>query len=119
MPSKKNGFTLAEIIVVVVVLGILAGLAVPVYLGYLRESDRRVMETRASSLDAAKRTLVMRNPTAATTWSGGTQAGYDQLRPFLAAELPADWGVFSVGEFYVLNVADNIATPTTVADKDS
>ncbi|MBO7474414.1 MAG: type II secretion system protein [Ruminococcus sp.] len=47
--SKKNGFTLIELVVVIAIIGVLAALLVPAMLGYIKKSRR------TSDISSAKR----------------------------------------------------------------
>lgn len=49
--GSKSGFTLVELIVVIAILGILAGIAVPAYSGYIKKANEAADYTQ---LDAVK-----------------------------------------------------------------
>lgn len=51
METKTKGFTLIELVIVIAVLGILAGLAIPRYLDYLDESRKQVCVTNRAQLE--------------------------------------------------------------------
>ena len=51
--KNQKGFTLTEIMVVVVIIGILVAIAVPVYRQSTTQANRRAVEANLSKIDSA------------------------------------------------------------------
>ena len=51
--TKKEGFTLVELIVVIAILAILAGVAIPAYSGYLKKANNTADITQLSAVKTA------------------------------------------------------------------
>ena len=93
--KKNRGFTLIEILIVMVVIGILAAIAVPSYNSQLRKSSRA--QAQAVMMDIANKEVLTLQSTRAYT---ATVAD-------LGVTIPDD-----VNKFYTLWVTvDNTATP--------
>ncbi len=58
---NNKGFTLVEILAVVVILGILVGIAVPFYTGYLVNSRLETFETNEHSMETAAEDFLLIN----------------------------------------------------------
>ena len=86
--KKTEGFTLVELIVVIAILGILAGVAIPAYSGYLKKANDAAVVTEldaiATAAQAANATAgeiskitVTANGTTITVYATDFAAKYD------------------------------------------
>lgn len=70
MKIRKNqkGFTLVEVIVVAVIVAVLAAVAVPLYLGYVRDSRTNVCQNNAGTIAGALAAANAKGMTPAAGW---------------------------------------------------
>ena len=64
--ANEAGFTLMELIVVVLIVGILAAVGVPLYLGYVRDSRLAEAKALAGAALTAAQACAQNDPTGAT-----------------------------------------------------
>ena len=64
--ANEAGFTLMELIVVVLIVGILAAVGVPLYLGYVRDSRLAEAKALAGATLTAAQACAQNDPTGAT-----------------------------------------------------
>ena len=80
--KNKNGFTLVELIVVIAIIAILAGILIPLMTGYLDDSRSAVCSTNRSTI---KRLFItenarrLANDKTALTMQQFIDAGYDGM----------------------------------------
>ena len=86
MFKNNGGFTLVELIVVIAILAILAGVAVPVYSGYISKANEAADLTQMDSLKTAAMFSVMEDHPAAKVTSISVTVGADKVVSSVVAE---------------------------------
>ena len=119
--ANEAGFTLMELIVVVLIVGILAAVGVPLYLGYVRDSRLAEAKALAGAALTASQACAQNDPTGATctlanlaTRIGVTNAGVSGDGRWTVAITPVTLAVatntFGGGPVTVAgNAATNVA----------
>ena len=99
--GSKSGFTLVELIVVIAILGILAGIAVPAYSGYIKKANEAADYTQ---LDAIKTAAVV-----AYTEKHSTEESYGEVNKIVVEpSATAKVTVTPVGSTTAVNVTDDM-----------
>ena len=94
---KKSAFTLVEILIVVAILGLLAGIAIPNMIKAREGAEENACKGNMAMIEAAiEQWALDENKTSGTTVASGAQAGgwYDYLRDGALPPCPGD-GVYS------------------------
>ncbi len=107
--NREAGFTLLEMLMVVVLIGILAAAGVVTYLGYIKSARVAEAVSLAGSALSASQSCAQRNPTVATQNTECTFAKLFSLIGVAAGGLTAD-GRWSVSIPTVVNL-DPTTTP--------
>jgi general secretion pathway protein G len=99
MSNKQQGFTLLELLVVMVIIGLLAGLVAPRYFGQVGKSQVKVAAAQIDSLDKALMQFRLdtdRFPTTEEGLAALNEAPSDTVGwtgPYLKKAIPMDpWG---------------------------
>jgi len=114
--ANEAGFTLMELIVVVLIVGILAAVGVPLYLGYVRDSRLAEAKALAGAALTAAQACASNDPSGATC----TLANLAQRIGVTAAGVSGDgrWTIgIATGKEVTLDVTNNKfgGGPITVA----
>jgi type IV pilus assembly protein PilE len=73
---KQSGFTLAELLIVVAIMAIIAAVALPAYQGYLQTSREGVLVNNIATIEVFQEDFRLRNGAyQAGEWDGGADAG--------------------------------------------
>lgn len=82
----RSGFSLIEVLLVVVLLGVLSSLSYPIVINIIQKSTEESVICFAKSVDAAKSSFWIRNPKAEQEYAKQTtnDERYDLIREYLA-----------------------------------
>jgi type IV pilus assembly protein PilA len=98
--GQDRGFTLIELLIAILIVGILAAVAMPLYLGYVKDAKTAEAKTLAGSLW----TSVLNNATAACGVPSPVSDGYPKAGlSSTGATTPLRWSVPSGAETLTVN----------------
>lgn len=84
LDSREEGFTLVELLVVIVIIGVLAAVAIPIFSSQQRRSIQAGMKSDVRTVNTAMQTYLVKNPQA--TGLGFIKQGDGPITGTLASE---------------------------------
>jgi type IV pilus assembly protein PilA len=128
--TRKRGFTLIELMIVVAIIGILAAIAIPNFLQFQLRSKTGEAKTNIAAIRTAEEgyfaeynNYVLANETPGTAmttnkrlWSGGGITQFDQLGWSPTGEVFYNYGVNAVGSSYTISAQGDLDGNATNSD---
>ncbi|MBQ8621418.1 MAG: prepilin-type N-terminal cleavage/methylation domain-containing protein [Oscillospiraceae bacterium] len=95
MSRSREGFTLVELIVVIAILAILAGVGIPVYSGYIKKANEAADQQLLGVINTAFGAACLENDTNAAFFADGS-VSFD-LTTMLPSEFEEDFATYFAG----------------------
>jgi prepilin-type N-terminal cleavage/methylation domain-containing protein len=102
---ERRGFTLIELMVVILIVGILAAVAVPILRGRIDQAKWSEGGATAGAIKTAVRAYYAENPTVAGAWAAQAVSGVSTTLGFTAGDLTGRY--FTVANFTITSVDAN------------
>lgn len=99
--SEEKGFTLVELLVVILIIGILAAIAIPSFLSQTDKAKDADVKSAVRNAQTAAETFNVDNE---GSYAGMTIADLKDIEPTLAQYPDADWTVSSTADTYSVRI---------------
>jgi len=103
--KKRKGFTLVELMVVILIVGILAAVSVPILRGRIEQSKWTEGAATAGAIRVAVRAKFAEDPTTVGAWSDQAVSGVLTSLGFQSGDLTGRY--FAAGNFTISSVDTN------------
>ncbi|MGS0764005.1 prepilin-type N-terminal cleavage/methylation domain-containing protein [Syntrophomonas curvata] len=112
--NNQKGFTLVELMVVVVIIGVLVAIAVPIYNNVSEKAKLNAHLANIRTIEGAIESYKAANDTAALSTIDVTQAGVGVLIPNYIREWPTKPGTYTVTDGVLTANPTKAATITAI-----
>ncbi|MCP4611320.1 MAG: type II secretion system protein [Planctomycetes bacterium] len=102
---ERRGFTLIELMVVILIVGILAAVAVPILRGRIEQAKWSEAAATAGAIKTAVRAYYAENPSVAGAWTAQAVSGVAVTLGFSAGDLTGRY--FTQANFTITSVDGN------------
>ncbi|MFN7098019.1 MAG: prepilin-type N-terminal cleavage/methylation domain-containing protein [Gammaproteobacteria bacterium] len=110
--TRQQGFTLIELMITIAIVGILAAIAIPSYIGYTNRARFSEVVTAAASLKSAVAACAQANAGTLTSCDGGAQGIPTPVAGGNVATLTVTDGVINATGSAAVGGSTYILTPT-------
>lgn len=111
--SDKKGFTIVELMVVILIVGVLAAATVPMFRAKMRHSEWSEGAATAGSIRQALRAYYAEDPIGAAAMAGSTVDAVQSTLGFVVGDLTGRY--FQASDFTITGIDSNGLATITVA----